>query len=139
MFPSLFGLQNIPHYHGDTVRQLFVASAIISLVVIPVFGDLLPYGHLAGIGSALLLVALAGLTNPKSTIVLFLDAIVAATGAFFIEAAAISFYSTDSSFLFLFREVVALMLVIALYSSIKTVRSMSTHDVGFYARIGKKD
>jgi hypothetical protein len=137
-FP-FFGFQNIPHYHGDYVRQLFVAAAALCLVAIPLWGDILPLGALVQIGSVILLVLLAGLTSPHGRIVLIFDAVVSALGILFLEGAAINLYAVDPFPLFLCREAAALLLLGAFYFSVKTARAMSQHKVGHLRDIGEFD
>src|SRR3990167_10612333 len=139
--PSLFTFtwSNIPHYYGDYIRQFFLAAAAISLLVIPLWGDLLPFGTLVQVGSTVVLVLLAGLTNPHGRGILFLDAAVAGLGLLLLEAAAITFYQTQPFMLFVAREAVALLLLFAFYFSVKTVRAMSLRQVGHPFRVGEFD
>ncbi len=142
MFRSWFNLKNIPHYHGDSVRQLFVVVALIFVVVVPLSGDLLPMGQqgsLVQIAIALGLVVLAGFTSPRSMTSIILDLAAAFLGAFFLEAAAISFYRTDSWFLLFAREASAAMLLFALYFSVKTLRAMLVGSIGGSRDVIKKD
>lgn len=120
----------IPHYWGDFVRQFFVAAAVVSVVVLPVWGDILPFGHLVQIAGILLLVLLAGITNPKSEMILIYDAAVSGIGVLLVEATAINYYHYDSYILFLAREVVSVLLLFAFYFSVKTIRAMSMHQLG---------
>ena len=142
MFKSWFGLKNILHYYGDSVRQLFVLSALIFVVVVPLWGDLLPFGAqgaLLQIAIAIGLVILAGFTSPRSMLSIVLDLFAAGIGAFLLEAAAISFYRTDSWLLFFARELVAVMLLFALYFSVKTLRAMLVGSIGGDRDVVKKD
>src|SRR3989344_1476434 len=126
----IFRIHDIEHYYCDYVRALFLAAAVLSSVAIPLFGDLLPFGTFAQVGCALLLVLLAGLTNPHSQMFMLYDAIVSGVGGFLLESTAISFYSADTVELFASREVAALALIFAFYFSIKTLRAMMLGKVG---------
>ena len=126
----LFRIHDIPHYYGDYVRALFVGAAVLSAVSIPLFGDLLPFGTFAQVGCTLLLVLLAGLTNPHSRMLMVYDVIISGVGVFLLESAAISFYPVDTTQLFAAREVAALALLFAFYFSIKTLRAMTLGKVG---------
>jgi hypothetical protein len=128
--PLSFGFNDIPHYYGDYVRALFLGTAVLSAVAIPVFGDILPFGTFVQVGSALLLVLLAGLTNPHSKMLMLYDVIVSGVGVLLLESAAISFYSSNPFSLFASREVAAIALLFAFYFSIKTLRAMSLGKVG---------
>src|SRR3989344_2815957 len=122
--------RNIHHYHGDIVRELFLITAVISFIAIPLWGDLLPLGTTVEVLSGILLVLLAGLTNPHGRWVLVCDAVVAGVGILLLETVAITFYFSDSFALFFFREVGAILLLFAFYYSVKTVRAMSLGKVG---------
>lgn len=131
LFSSAFRFRHdIPHYYGDYVRDLFVATAVLSAVALPVFGDLLPFGTLAQVGSALLLVLLAGLTNPHGRMLMLYNVIVSGVGVLLLESAAISLYSSDSVELFVSREVASVLLLFAFYFGIKTMRAMSLGKLG---------
>ncbi len=128
--PTRWARHNISHYYGDFVREFFVGVAILSLVAIPIFGDLLPFGLLPQIASTLLLVFLAGITNPRSKGIFVANAIVAAIGALLLEATAISLYAIDSTPLFVAREAAAIALMFAFYYSVKTLRAMMFGYIG---------
>lgn len=135
--PRMFSLTrryDVPHYYGDHVRLLFLLTALVSLVAIPVFGDLLPFGSLIEVASAILLVLLAGLTNPRGRMVTFYNMLVSGLGLFFLESAAISFYNVQSTGIFLAREAAAVMLLIAFYFSVKTFRAISQGKLGVHDR-----
>lgn len=140
VFNSLFGffrLRDIPHYYGDYVRQLFVLAALLVVVAIPLWGDLLSVGTTAEIGGALLLVLLAGLTSPSGTIVMLCNVIVAGLGALVLESAAITNYSLQSSALFVAREVCAILLLFAFYFGVKTLRAMLSGKIGKWGNEGE--
>src|SRR5690349_20050367 len=61
------------HYYGDTVRKILLASSLLLVILTPFFFDNLPLPFYLGIGFALLLNAVSGLTNPKSVWTSFLD------------------------------------------------------------------
>ena len=112
------------------------------VVVVPLWGDLLPFGEqgaLLQIAIAIGLVILAGFTSPRSMLSIVLDLFAAGIGAFLLEAAAISFYRTDSWLLFFARELVAVMLLFALYFSVKTLRAMLVGSIGGDRDVVKKD
>ncbi len=129
----------VPHYHGDGTRILFVSIAVLSLFVIPIWGNLLPFGEQTEIALAILLVILAGLTNPHSRFIIALDALAAAAGAFLLEAAAIYFYHSQSIMLFMSREIAAILFLFALYFSVKTVRAFAFGTLGHASEKGEFD
>jgi hypothetical protein len=128
---------SIPHYYGDYVRVIFIVAAALAAFAIPVWGDVLPVGTFAQVAGIVILVVLAGLTNPHGTFVLWVDAIVSAIGVLFIENTAIALYSIDEIALFFAREILVLLLLFAMYFSIKTVRAISMHQIGHMVEVGE--
>jgi hypothetical protein len=96
----------------------------------PLWGNLLPFGDIAGIISVLVLVFLAGVTNPLSKMLMLLNVIVSGAGVFFLQAAALSYYKIDSVALFLLREIAVILLLFAFYYSVKSFRSMLLGKIG---------
>ena len=127
---SLTRQHDIPHYYGDYVRMLFIATAVIAAIAIPVFGNLLPFGIFAQVGSIIVLVMLAGLTNPHSKTVFAINTVASGIGALFLESIAISQYATTPFLLFAAREAAALVLLFAFYYSVKTLRAMMLGKIG---------
>lgn len=126
-------LHAVPHYHGDHVRQIFLACALVLILAIPLIGELVPYGPLVQVVVALVYVALAGITNPHSTVILWCDIAAAAFGVVVLEFTALSAYETDSTTLFVVRETMVVALLFAFYFGIKTLRAR------ILGRLGKPD
>ena len=131
--------EHIPHYYGNYIRVIFIAAAALAAFSIPVWGDVLPIGSLPQIVGIVILVVLAGLTNPHGTVVLWVNAIVSGIGIVFIENAAITLFSIDDVPIFLAREIIVLLLLAAMYFSIKTVRAMASHQIGHTTEVGEFD
>ena len=127
----------VAHYYGDPLRRIFVAIAVISVLVIPLWGNLLPFGTFFELLSALLLVLLAGLTNPHSPTVAVINTLVSATGALLLEMAAIDFYHSQSFLLFAIRETTAILFLFSLYFAVKTLRAMLLKQVGHLPEQGE--
>lgn len=115
--------RQIPHYYGDIIRQIFVVVAVLMLVGAPFYGDELrkelPFELLGGIT----LVALAALTNPQSKSIMVFNSIAAAIGFFLYEFWALYGYDTSTWFVFLLRQLIAILFMAAFYFSMKTVRA----------------
>lgn len=116
--------RRIPHYHGDAVRALFFAGAII-LVVAQSTGADLRLSTGGAITLAVLLVVVAGVTNPAKTWIHWLDAALAILGTFFFGSAAVEHYRAgvsvfDASFAYI--EALALLSLVALYFTTRTLR-----------------
>lgn len=129
----------IPHYYGDYVRVIFIVAAALAAFAIPVWGDVLPIGTFPQVVGIVILVVLAGLTNPHGTFILWVDAIVSAIGLLFIENTAIALYSIDEIAIFFARELLVLLLLFAMYFSIKTVRAIALHQIGHATEVGEFD
>ena len=127
----------VPHYYGDSVRALFVAIAIVMLVLAPFFGAYLPWALPFEIISAVALVCLAGLTNPKTKFIMMLNASVSALGLLVFEIVALSAYVEGNALLFIGREVIAVCFLIALYQSMRTLRNMLLGTVGHATPTGE--
>ncbi len=122
--------QEIPHYYGDYVRSLFIAMAVLSFVVMPLFGDMLPFGIIPQVGASLLLVLLAALTSARSIPLMLINATVAGVSVVLLESFAILLHHTQSTELFLSREAGVLLMLGALYFSVKTIRGMLSGKIG---------
>lgn len=122
--------RGIPHYYGDYVRSLFIAMAVLSFVVMPVLGDLLPFGVVASVGASLLMVLLAALTSPRSQLVMIANATISGVSVVLLETFAVVLQHTQSVQLFLAREAGVLLMLGALYFSVKTVRAMLSGKIG---------
>lgn len=130
VFAGLFRSRNIPHYYGDHVRRLFLVVAALLVITIPVWDGLFPLEVVPRVLIVLVLALLAGITTPHSKGVLLADAIIAGIGVFLFELIAINTYEASDVGLFLAREVVILMLLLAFYYSIKTYRAMLRRQTG---------
>lgn len=127
---GIFSSQNIPHYYGDTARWLMLLVAAILFVTVPVFPDLLPFSPLLQIVTAVLLVVFAALTSPHKRWTVVCDALLSGIVLIAVELIAIETYAGSSGAIFLLREGIALVLLFALYYSLKTLRSMALHVLG---------
>lgn len=121
---------DIPHYYGDYVRSLFITMAVLSFIVTPLWGDLLPFGVVPQVGASLLLVLLGALTSAKNTWVMIANATIAAVSVVLLEGYAIMLQHQQSAQLFLSREAGVLLMLAALYFAVKTARAMLNGKLG---------
>lgn len=121
---------DVPHYYGNYVRMLFLATAILTFISIPFWGHLIPFGTMFEVLGGITLIALAGLISPHGRLVVWLSVFVAGFGAFLLELSAISFHTSDSTQLLLAREAGAVMLLAAFYFGVKTLRAMAQGKIG---------
>ncbi len=118
----------IEHYHGDTIRKIFVTSGVIILCLYPFFRDIitlpLPFTFLA----ILALAISAGIINPKQLWTMIGDAFISITGFIVFEYTAtstyihLSFSDTKHLWFFVINQFLALCFFAATYLSFKTIR-----------------
>ena len=118
--------REIPHYHGDSVRILFVVAAVV-LIVAQSTGADLPLSTFGAVFSAVALVVAAGITNPAHFWIHWLNALLAITGTLLFGTTAIDHYRAglkvfDTSFVY--TETLALLSLIALYFTVRTIRGI---------------
>lgn len=116
------------HYYGDRVRQLFLVGGVIMLIGIPFFNDYLPVPAIISLSAALLVVIVAGLTNPLQRWVMFIDVPVSLIAALSFEYHAISRIGDIPWLLFGIDQILALLFFFALYFSTKTLRGILVSD-----------
>lgn len=116
----------IPHYHGDAVRVLFVVSAVL-LIVAKSTGAELPLSTFGTVSSAVILVVAAGITNPAQFWIHWANAFFAIYGTILFGTTAVDHYRTGASILdssFVFVEALALLSLISLYFTTRTIRGI---------------
>jgi len=114
----------IPHYHGDSVRAMFFVGAII-LIVAQSTGADLRLSNIGAVASAILLVVVAGITNPTRSGIHWLNAFVAVIGTLFFGTTAVEHYRANVSIFdtsFAYIEALALLSLAALYFTTRTIR-----------------
>lgn len=115
-----------PHYHGDEVKGLFVFAAFV-IVVAESMGAELPLSTWGAILSAIALVIVAGITNPKQVWIHWVSEAMAAFGALIFGNAAVTHYRVGGSLLdssFVYIEALALISLLALYFATRTIRGI---------------
>lgn len=121
----------IPHYHGDAVRALFVAAAVVLIVARSIGADLpLPTG--GAVLAAVILVVAAGITNPGQFWIHWINAGLSLLGTLLFGVSAVDRYRTGVSVFdpsFLSVEALALLSLIALYFTTRTIRGIHTGHV----------
>jgi hypothetical protein len=114
-----------PHYHGDSVRMLFFVGALV-LIVAQSTGADLPFSTLGSVLAAVVLVIAAGITNPAQTGIHWFNACLATIGTLVFGTSAVAHYRAGASILdpsFTFIEALALLSLVALYFTTRTIRS----------------
>ena len=119
--------REVPHYHGDAVRALLVIAAILIVVSAFMLGAS-PLGGVAAVLAAIILVIVAGVTNPVQLWIHWVGAALAALGALFFGSTALGSYRTggivSDPVAFIFTMALAIICLIALYLATRTIRGM---------------
>lgn len=118
----------IPHYHGDAVRALFVTSAVV-LIVARSTGVDLPLSTFGTVTASVALVIAAGITNPASFWIHWINAGLAMAGTVLFGMSAVDHYRLGVSVFdpsFTYIEALALLSLVALYFTTRTIRGLHT-------------
>lgn len=116
--------RSIPHYHGDSVRAIFVASALI-LFVAQSTAAILPLSTNGAVGVAVMLIIAAGITNPAQVWIHYANAFLAGMGAITFGISAVSHSRAGAEMFdpsFIYVELLSVLSLIALYLGIRTIR-----------------
>lgn len=118
MFPS--------HYYGDNVRKLFVAGAIIMLIALPFFEELISVPNFYYILGMIILGLIAGFTNPAQRWVVLLNLAISVFAIYFFENEAVSSFKNCGTgkwtWYFFTNQILAIIFLAALYYAAKTER-----------------
>lgn len=116
------------HYYGNVVRSCFITISILLLGSMLMDKELLGLYLVIGVAGVVALVVLAGLTSPNKKRILYFETIIAGAGFIFFEYAAIIAFQWSLTFTdvsFLLRQALAILFLIALYYSTKTIREVN--------------
>ena len=118
--------QVMPHYHGDAVRAIFFAAALV-LVVAQSTGAELPLSGTGAVFAAILLAVVAGITNPDQSGIHWFNALIATIGTLLFGTAAVEHYRAGVGILnlsFTYTETLAILSLVALYFTTRTIRGL---------------
>jgi len=118
--------QTPSHYHGDTVRGLFLLAAVLVFMT-RFIGTGLPFTPAAQMLLILTLVIVAGITNPAQRFIHYVNMLVSIAGVITFGGLAFTRIATTEE---LFSPeglvvVIALVFLSALYLATRTVRGLS--------------
>lgn len=119
--------RDIPHYHGDAVRALFVVGALV-LIIAQSTGADLPLSTFMTVFVAAILVVAAGITNPAQRWIHWANAGLAALGLIVFGSAVVTKFRAGADAAgqtFIFLEGLALLSLIALYFAVRTLRGLT--------------
>ncbi len=120
----------VPHYYGDIVRRLFFLIAIVMVITHPFYANVLRMELPFTVLAALILVALAALTNPHNKGLLMADGIAAGVGVLIYQTWALFEYDSSTWLELGLRQGIALLFMIAFYFAMKTFRAMLLGKIG---------
>lgn len=118
--------RDIPHYHGDEVRALFLVGAVVTIFAQSTGADLPLSTGAAVVGAAALVIA-AGITNPNQVWIHWVNGALALFGTLLFGRTAVNHYreglsALDSSFIYV--EALAFISLVALYFTTRTLRGI---------------
>ena len=117
------------HYHGDTVRKLFLVGGVVMISTLPFVYSQLNLRLEYSIVAIIILVISAGITNPLLKKAIIFDSAVSALAFCIFEYFAVRTYVIDNRIFFaLLNQILALNFLLALYYSIRTLRWLMTHN-----------
>ncbi|MBI5798324.1 MAG: hypothetical protein HZB10_00125 [Candidatus Yonathbacteria bacterium] len=121
-----------PHYYGELVRKHLFFAAFVIMIAALIDTELRNFYLFVGLFGVVGLTILAGLTSPKKRRVMFVDVFISAFMFLIFEYFAINAYVQYESFtynVFFFRQLIAIVYLVTLYYSTKTMR--------YYEDVGK--
>lgn len=114
-----------PHYYGDLVRKQLLLAGLVIMVAALLDSELRSFYLLVALFGVVGITVLAGLTSPQKHGVVVIDVLVSAFMFLVFEYFAIAAYVRYENFsnnVFFFRQLIAVIFLIALYYSTKTIR-----------------
>jgi len=114
-----------PHYYGTLVRKQLVFAAFIILLAVLIDSELRNFYLVVGLFGVVGLTILAGLTSHQKRGIMFTDMFISAIMFLIFEYFAVNAfvkYGTFSDPIFFFRQLIAVIYLITLYYSTKTLR-----------------
>lgn len=113
----------ITHYYGDFVRILFITAAIIMLLTLPFYHLLIPFPPTISILAILGIAFLAGSMSPKFFVVAMIESVVSIGLFILFENTALNYFISGANQQFaVINQTLALLFLISIYYSIKTIR-----------------
>lgn len=124
------GRIGIPHYYGDSVRQLLLGAAALMLIGSPFYSDNLAAEFPFIVIGALLAAALAAIINPRDRWISVVIALLSGAGVVVYAMWGMFGYEIINPVAFVLRLAVAVILLFVFYFSMKTMRAFMLHQVG---------
>ncbi len=132
-------MKDMIHYYGDVVRRLFLLGAFVMALTYPFFCPLVLGPSYVPIMAIIILGIAAGVTNPRQTWVAVLDLLISVFAVALFEYHSVYAYREFSAWDYFFwtNQFLALIFLIALYYSVKTLRGklMSVRDKASFEEV----
>jgi hypothetical protein len=112
------------HYYGDVVRRLFLVGAFIMALSLPFFWEDISLPLYITIFAVIVVDIAAGVTTPAKFWSSVLNLLVSILAVISFEYYAVRSYTNirEEAYFFLTNQVLAIIFLLALYYSVKTVR-----------------
>lgn len=114
-----------PHYYGNLIRKQLFFTAFVIMIAALIDSELRNFYFFIGLFGVVGFTILAGLTSPQKRGVMFTDVLVSSFMFLIFEYFAISAFIRYEDFsdpVFFFRQLIAVIYLIILYYSTKTLR-----------------
>lgn len=114
-----------PHYYGSLIRQHFFFAGLLILIAVFIDSELRSTYLTMGLFMVIALILLAGLTSRSNRMIVLIDVIVSAAMFLVFEYFAITTFVQYGNFangIFILRQLIALVFLITMYYSTKTLR-----------------
>ena len=118
----------VPHYHGDTVREIFFLIGFFMLFGLPFFHEQIQFNIFFILLLVLGVNLLAGFTSPRKKLVIIFDFILSFGGLILFEFVAYFRLQTFGVLFdgyFWFAQIIAVFFFVSLYYSAKTLRGLN--------------
>ena len=114
------------HYYGDTVRRLYVFSALIMIATLPFFTDRIPVPFFLSIIIIVLITLGAGFLAPRNKLAISFNLLISIGAVLVFEYYAVDAYKSHSytDLFFLANQTLAIIFLFASYYATKTLRSL---------------
>ncbi len=112
------------HYYGDQIRRIFMVGVVLMVLGLPLMLDLFDLPLYVGLIAILALSYLAGFTSPRHPLTIWANAATSTVAFVVFEIYALELFEEQETVLFLANQLLAVLFLVAMYFSAKTIRAM---------------
>ncbi|MBI5457195.1 hypothetical protein HY971_00530 [Candidatus Kaiserbacteria bacterium] len=124
------GPRKIPHYYGDSVRQLLLGAAALMIISSPLYTNTLRREFPLIVIAALAAAALSAIINPRDRWIPMATALLSGVGLVSYAMWGMFQYENIGPLPFILRMAIAVIFLFAFYFSMKTLRAFMLHQIG---------